>query len=223
MEPEKAPEPRFLTDVILELGLASESAIKEAVEAARLTNKTAEQLLVEQGHIDQNQLGHALATRHGTEFVDLSTYPVDMDAAREVTRSVARRCGVVPIAYVEPDALVVAIFDSAGASAAGDIAALTRMEVKPVVSSKESIEQLIDQLPERELVRPGRERRGQQPQQAAATHNSSRPLQRPRLPRPLRNRPRRARPRRRRRCPTTCSSASPSSPTPAARSTSAPT
>lgn len=194
MEPEHAPAPRFLTDVILELGFTTSEKIVEAIEAARLTNTTAEQLLVEHGDITPDQLGHALAVRHGTEYIDLDSYQVDMEAAHQVTRTVARRCGVVPVAFAGADALVVAIYDSSGAAAAGDIAALTRMEVKPVVASRELIEALIEKLPEREVVRPGRDRRGgrqrqspveQQPQGEVYTNVPAQPATSPaQAPRP---------------------------------------
>jgi len=155
MDPAQTPQRRFLTDVILELGFAGEQDIKAAVEAARLTNKTVDQILVDRGDLTEDQLAHALATHYGTEYVELGSYEVDMAAAKLVTRSVAQRCQAVPIAFAG-DQLVVAIANAAGAAAAGDIGALARMEVKPVIASRKAIEELIAKLPERDLARPSR-------------------------------------------------------------------
>ncbi|MEX0744390.1 MAG: hypothetical protein WD118_02210 [Phycisphaeraceae bacterium] len=157
---EEQPKPRFLTDVIVEMGFVSQERVREAVESARLTNKTAEQALLENGDLDDEQLSRALAERYGLEFIDLSSYPIDWAAAKLVTRAIAKRCAAIPIAYGGEDALVVAIADPAGGAAAADISSLTRLDVKPVVAARHDIDALIAQLPEHETQRSQRERRG---------------------------------------------------------------
>src|SRR5689334_17717130 len=61
---------RFLTDVIVELGFVDRPRVEQAVEAARATGTTPEQVLLDQGVLSQENYARAIAERHGLDHLD---------------------------------------------------------------------------------------------------------------------------------------------------------
>jgi uncharacterized coiled-coil DUF342 family protein len=137
----------FLSDLIVELGFVDQDTVDAAVEEARHRGRTAADILLESGDLGEDQLSRAIAEHHGLNHVDLDEFEVDLDVARLVGRSPARRYRAVPIAFDSDGALIVALADPVDALAVSDIAAMTRSDVRPVVASGAAIDALIEQLP----------------------------------------------------------------------------
>ena len=137
---------RFLTDVIVEMGFASEAQAKDAVEAARSTGTTPEQVLIGNGSISHDQLARALAERNGLDHLDLSVFSVDMGAANLVTSAAAKRLQAVPVAFADKRTLMVAMADPSNVLAIDDIAIMTGFEVRAAVAAPEDIAALISRL-----------------------------------------------------------------------------
>ena len=68
-------------------------------------------MLLEQGHIRQDQLARALAERFGLDYVDLSVFEVDMGAVNLVTLEVAKRYQAVPVGFLEDGTVILAMAD----------------------------------------------------------------------------------------------------------------
>src|SRR2546423_14729689 len=81
----------FLTDVIVNLGFAARERVDSAVDVARQSGRTPEQVLLEDGVMSEDQLAKAVAERFGLDHVDLSIYSVDMAAANPINPTPARR------------------------------------------------------------------------------------------------------------------------------------
>ncbi|HTQ69772.1 MAG TPA: ATPase, T2SS/T4P/T4SS family [Solirubrobacteraceae bacterium] len=137
---------RFLTDVIVELGLASRAAVDEALEVARNSGTAPERLLLETGALTQDGLARALAERYGLEHLDLTAFPVDMTAANLVTTPVARRHGALPVAFHDEHTLLVAMADPSNVLAIDDMAIMTGYDVRVAVAPPEDIAALISKL-----------------------------------------------------------------------------
>jgi len=137
---------RFLTDVIVEMGFASEAQAKDAVEAARSTGTTPEQVLIGNGSLSHDQLARALAERNGLDHLDLSVFSVDMGAANLVTSAAAKRLQAVPVAFADKRTLMVAMADPSNVLAIDDIAIMTGFEVRAAVAAPEDIAALISRL-----------------------------------------------------------------------------
>jgi type IV pilus assembly protein PilB len=137
---------RFLTDVIIELGLAPRDRVEQAIEAARNAGKTPETVLLETGVIDAMGLSRAVAERHGLDHIDLSVFAVDMSAANLVNSAAARRLEAVPVAFIGDRGLLVAMADPANVLAMDDIALMTGYEVRAVVASREDVQGLLTRL-----------------------------------------------------------------------------
>ena len=137
---------RFLTDVLVEMGLVSRRRVDEAIEISRGSGTTPERVLVENGDLNGDALARALAERYGLDHLDLSIFTVDMSAANLVSTSAARRYQAAPVAFIDKRTLLVAMTDPANVLAVDDIAIMTGYEVRVAVAAPEDISDLIGRM-----------------------------------------------------------------------------
>ena len=137
---------RFLTDVIVEMGLVARERVDEAIAVSRSSGTTPERALVEEGALNNDGLARALAERYGLDHLDLGVFSVDMSAANLVTTSAAKRYQAVPVAFVDKRTLLVAMIDPSNVLAVDDIAIMTGYEVRVAVVAPEDIAGLISRL-----------------------------------------------------------------------------
>jgi type IV pilus assembly protein PilB len=138
--------PRFLTDVIVELGLVPAERVEEAIEAARAMGTTPDEVLLQAGAITQDALARAIAERNGLDHLDLTAFQVDMAAANLISSSAAKRYEAVPVHFIGERGLLIAMADPANVLAVDDIALMTGYEVRPAVASREDISALVARL-----------------------------------------------------------------------------
>jgi type IV pilus assembly protein PilB len=136
---------RFISDVIVELGFAPEERVQAAVEEAKSTGRTPEQVLLQSGALSPEQLARATAERFGLDHVDLSLYKPDLGALNLVNAQAARRYNAVPIGFDE-GVLLVAMADPSNVLALDDLKLLTGHELRPVVASAEDVASLISRM-----------------------------------------------------------------------------
>jgi type IV pilus assembly protein PilB len=138
--------PRFLTEVIVELGLTSRERVDEAVESARSGSATPEELLCQWGALSPDALSRAVAERNGLDHLDLSLCVIDMAAANLITAAAAKRYEAVPVRFGDGRGLVVAMADPGNVHAIDDIGLITGYEVRPAVASREDVLALVARL-----------------------------------------------------------------------------
>ena len=136
----------FTTDVIVELGYATQEQVRNAIEAARVAGRTPESVLVGDGTISCDQLSRATAERYGLDHVDLATYQVDFGAAALFPVTVARRYKAVPVGYVNKETLLVATADPANVLAADDIQIATGLDCQIAVAAEDDVDSLLSRL-----------------------------------------------------------------------------
>jgi type IV pilus assembly protein PilB len=137
---------RFLTDVIVELGVASQAAVDEALERSRSSGVPPERILLEDGTINSDGLARARAERYGLEHLDLNSYQIDPMAANLLSPDVARRYEASPVAFGEDGTLLVAMADPANVLAVDDIAIITGREIRVAVAAADDIQTLVSRL-----------------------------------------------------------------------------
>ena len=131
---------RFLTDVIVDMGLVARERVDEAIESlAQLGHDARAGAASTPARSAHDGLARALAERYGLDHLDLSVFPVDMAAANLVTTAAAKRYQAVPVAYVDKRTLLVAMADPSNVLAVDDIAIMTGYEVRVAVASPEDI------------------------------------------------------------------------------------
>ncbi len=138
----------FLSDIIIELGLADGKVVEDAVPAAASTGKPIGRFLLESGVLSEEQLSIAIAERNGLEHVDLDCFDVDPAAATLISRSVAMRYNALPIAFAPDGALVVAVADPSDFLGISDIEVMAKTEVRLAIANPERTQELIEGLPE---------------------------------------------------------------------------
>jgi type IV pilus assembly protein PilB len=137
---------RFLTDVIVAMGLASRRQVDDALESSRTLGTTPERVLIDNGALTQDGLARALAERYGLDHLDLGVYPVDMSAANLVSTAVAKRYHSVPVAFADKRTLLVAMADPSNVLAVDDIAIMTGYEIRVAVAPHDDIAALVSRL-----------------------------------------------------------------------------
>jgi type IV pilus assembly protein PilB len=137
---------RFITDVIVEMGLVARPRVEEAIDTARGSGTTPELVLLASGALSNDGLARALAERYGLDHLDLGIFSVDMGAANLVSTPAAKRYQAVPVAFTDKRALLVAMTDPSNVLAVDDIAIMTGYEVRVAVAAPEDIDALIARL-----------------------------------------------------------------------------
>jgi type IV pilus assembly protein PilB len=137
---------RFITDVIVDMGLATRRQVDDALESSRSSGTTPERALLESGAITADALARALAERYGLDHLDLGVFHVDMSAANLVSTTVAKRYQTVPVAFADKRTLLVAMADPSNVLAVDDIAIMTGYEIRVAVAPPDDIATLISRL-----------------------------------------------------------------------------
>ncbi len=146
-KPRRAGGPaRFMTDVIVDLGLVDRDQVNAAIDEARRTGTTPENVLLENGALTHDGHSRAVAERHGLEHLDLSLFQPDMQAANLISIPAAKRYEAVPVSFIDDRTLLVAMADPANVLAVDDMALLTGKEIRQAVTSREDIAGLISRL-----------------------------------------------------------------------------
>ena len=142
----RGSSPRFLTDVIVEMRLATKRQVDDAIETSRTAGASPERILLDQGAITADGLARALAERYGLDHLDLGVFQVDMSAANLISTTVAKRYQAVPVAFADKRTLLVAMADPSNVLAVDDIAIMTGHEVRVAVAPPDDIASLISRL-----------------------------------------------------------------------------
>ena len=138
---------RFISDVIVELGFAAEARVAAAVEEAKTSGRTPEQILVESGALSAEQLARAIAERFGLDFVDLGVYKTDPGALNLVSAQAAKRYNAAPIGFDDTGKrLLVAMADPSNVLALDDLKLMTGHAITRVVAAPEDLQSVIGRM-----------------------------------------------------------------------------
>jgi type IV pilus assembly protein PilB len=136
----------FITDAVVDLGYASRELVDKAITKSRTAGRSPEQVLIEQGAIDAEQLSRATAERYGLDYVDLAIFSVDMAAANLISVRSARRHQSVPISFLDENTLLLAMADPANVLALDDVQMATGLNCHVAVAPAHDIDALIGKL-----------------------------------------------------------------------------
>jgi type IV pilus assembly protein PilB len=137
---------RFVSDVVVELGMLARERVDAAVEEARASGRTPEQVLTQGGALTEDQLSRAIAQRFGLVHADLNVFKPDPAAMNMIPVQAARRLEAVPVGQGDDGSLMVAIADPSNVLALDDLKLMTGHEVQPVVASREDIAAVIARM-----------------------------------------------------------------------------
>jgi type IV pilus assembly protein PilB len=136
----------FITDAIVDLGYATREQVDQAITQSRTAGRRPEEILLEQGAIDSEQISRATAERYGLDYVDLGLFAVDMGAANLISVKSARRHQALPVAFIDEQTVLLAMADPANVLALDDIQMATGLTCKVAVAPAHDIEGLVSKL-----------------------------------------------------------------------------
>jgi len=137
---------RLLGDVLVELGMCDRDTIEAVVRDARAQGRPMQQVLLERGVVNEDQLALAVSERFGLEYASLESLRPDIAAMQLVPESALRRLQAVPIGFRGLDTLLVAMVNPTNVLALDDLTMLTDLRVEPVLVSREDLDVLLQRL-----------------------------------------------------------------------------
>ena len=136
---------RQLGAILVERGLVSQDDVDAAMVEQARTSRSLGQVLVARELVTEADVISALAEQAGLEYIDLSDVTIDPSASGAISDSLARRYQALPICW-EGTTLVVATADPSNVLAVDDIRSVTGVDIRLVVSTRESIEFAINRV-----------------------------------------------------------------------------
>jgi Type II secretion system (T2SS), protein E, N-terminal domain len=138
-----------LGEALIDLGLVTRTMLDRVVSRQGVDRDVPlGEMLVSEGLIDRDDLQTALALKMGYPLVDLSRFPIDAQAARQLSHRALLEHRVVPLMR-RGDWLVVAIDDLARIPRLQALHALAGLRVVPVLASRVRIALALAALPQR--------------------------------------------------------------------------
>ena len=137
---------RLLGDVLVDLGLVDRDTVETVVHDARAANRPMQQLLLERGLVNEDQLALAVAERFGLEYASLEKLRPDIAAMQLVPEITLRRLQAVPVGFRGQDTLLVAMVNPTNVLALDDLTMLTDLRVEPIIVSGTDLDVLLMRL-----------------------------------------------------------------------------
>ncbi|MEB3206669.1 MAG: GspE/PulE family protein, partial [Vampirovibrionales bacterium] len=90
---------RRIGDILIENQSVTPQQLQQALSEARATGKPVGSVLMTLGYVTEQELGRALAEKHGMEYVDLSNFVVDVSLLKLLPENFATSNLVVPLSF----------------------------------------------------------------------------------------------------------------------------
>ena len=140
MSVQSPPRPTAqLDELLLSRGLITQEQLDEARYQAAERGRSVGRTVIELGFVTEGSLVSILAEQLGLEYIDLNEAQIDPLAVAMVPEGTARRHSCIPVRFDDMNRLVVAMADPANVVAVDDIRALTKRDVKAIVSTKADV------------------------------------------------------------------------------------
>ncbi len=136
----------MIGEVVVDLGLSDRETVEDAVQAARDQGRPTGLILVERGILRHDQLARVVAERFGLDFIDLTSFDLDMGAVNLISASTARRYQAVPVGFAEDGGVLVAMANPTNVLTIDDIGMMTGRRVRPCAASIEDLDLLLAKL-----------------------------------------------------------------------------
>jgi type IV pilus assembly protein PilB len=137
---------RMIGEVVVDLGLADQETVDDAISAGRSEGRPTGVVLVERGILRQDQLARVVAERFGLDFVDLSVYDLDMGAVNLIGVQAAKRYQAVPVGYTDDGAVLLAMANPTNVLTIDDVGMMTGRRIRPAAASVEDLNLLLARL-----------------------------------------------------------------------------
>jgi len=138
----RLPRKRLLGHLLVEAGIITEQQLGEALAEQERTGEPLGQILVRRDFISNDALGVVLGRQGGFPYVNLRTYPVDVQVLRNVPDALVTGHRVVPFAR-EGDAVFLAMVDPRDVVAIDQVRVFTRAQIKPFQTTERDFDWIL--------------------------------------------------------------------------------
>ena len=137
-------EKKPLGDILVQAGLIGQADLAKALEVQRQSGQRLGEVLVALGAVTEADVARAISGQKGIPFVPDHELQVDLNYARLLPPSVARKTSALPLRE-EDGELVIAIADPLDVFSLDEIRHLTRMRIRPVIATRHGINKAVAQ------------------------------------------------------------------------------
>ncbi|MBQ7262131.1 MAG: Flp pilus assembly complex ATPase component TadA [Synergistaceae bacterium] len=138
-------QPR-LGDVLVEANAITEADVARALQIQKATGKKLGEIFISEGIITSTRLAEALSAQLKLPLFTLTRYRPMPEAIKLVPRGVAERLGLIPLALVEDDQLLITMANPLDLLAQDEVRMLTGRNLKIGISTQEEISKNLDRL-----------------------------------------------------------------------------
>jgi len=131
--------PPTVLDALVRLGFVGSLHLESAVAKAQAQGITPEQVLMADSVVSTDQLARATAEKFGINYIDLSTFEVDMTVASTISAEKARSYEVLPVRQYEDGSVLVAMANPANVLALDDLKLMLKKELRPAVAAPDDL------------------------------------------------------------------------------------
>jgi general secretion pathway protein E len=132
-----------LEEILVRTGLVDADQMEEVSQIAGQSDKKLEELLVEDGLISHQDLVRALSIHLKVPLIDLKRHNISPEVLKLVPEELARKYKVLPLDVIGKS-LALVMADTTDIATIGDIAAVTKMRIEPMMGFPEEINEAIE-------------------------------------------------------------------------------
>jgi type IV pilus assembly protein PilB len=137
---------RRIGQILIEMGIVTESQVKEALEKAKTQGGALGQMLTQLGYATEDDVIHALAEQAGMEVIELSSLDnISSEVLDKVSPSLAKIYRIVPV-RLQDGVLTVAMADPLNVNALDDLRLMLSCDVVGAVSSESAVDDAIEKF-----------------------------------------------------------------------------
>ena len=131
--------PPTVLDALVRLGFVGSLHLESAVAKAQAQGITPEQVLMADSVVSTDQLARATAEKFGINYIDLSTFEIDMSVATIISAEKSRSYEVLPVRQYEDGSVLVAMANPANVLALDDLKLMLKKELRPAVAAPDDL------------------------------------------------------------------------------------
>lgn len=134
-----------LGQLLVYTGRITESQLEEALNIQKESGKKLGEILIEKNYITEDEIIQVLEFQLGIPHIDLDQYQINPEVATLIPENIVRRYELIAIDKRD-NLLIVAMVDPLNIFAIDDVKFHVKMEVQPVISTREKLLRAIDRF-----------------------------------------------------------------------------
>ncbi|HKL78294.1 MAG TPA: ATPase, T2SS/T4P/T4SS family [Gammaproteobacteria bacterium] len=135
-----------LGDLLVQEGIISQQQLEDALKAQKESGKKLGQIFIDQGLITEKRLLEFVADQLDIDYIDLSQYQIDPEAAQALSEAQARRFRAIPLKKKSDGQYQIGMADPTNVMAVDRLERILGTEVEPAVVAEEALLRALERL-----------------------------------------------------------------------------